>query len=202
MGSSPDRLIERRAAGRGSDSCFTFGPIQCRMPSEPATAQGPIRVREVTLPGVGKKYVFPLDAGGNVAVIVKPDGERQIYHFQDQADRPCDSIQLEPDEAQQLANLLGGAMVASPDLEKLELALGALDLQWLEIDEDAHLAGKTLAEVPLRSETGASVIAILRGNRAIPNPGIHTPFEIGDTVLVVGSPKQCDAAREVIQGSE
>ena len=157
-------------------------------------------MREVTLPGVGKKYVMPLHAGGNLAVVVKPDGVRQLFHFLEHEDRPCDAVLMAPAEAQQVANLLGGAMVASPDLERLELALGALDIEWMEIDEDAALVGKTLADARLRSETGASVIAILRGDVAIPNPSVDTVFQKGDTVVVVGSPKQCDAARDVLEG--
>ena len=170
-------------------------------PLSPAD-DGHLSVREVTLPGVGKKYVMPLRAGGHVAIVVKPDGERQLYHFLQDEDRPCDVVQLDRDEAQQAANLLGEAMVAGPDLEKLELALGALELEWVEISEAAPLAGRTLAEVPLRSRTGASIIAILRGDRHIPNPGVDAVFEAGDTVLLLGSREQCDAARDaLLQGA-
>lgn len=166
--------------------------------ARPAPAAVPIEVRQVTLPGVGTKYVMPLRAGGALAIVVKPDGERQVFHFLDDDDRPHDGVAMERDEAQQLANLLGGAMVAGPDLEKLELALGALELEWVEVGARAPLADRTLAEVPLRSRTGASIIAILRGDQAIPNPGVDTVFRAGDTVLLLGSPEQCRAAREAL----
>ena len=160
----------------------------------------PIRVREVTLPGVGKKFVMPLRDGGNLAIVVKPDGERQMYHFLEDDDRPSDVFKLDREESQQLANLLGGAMTSAPDLEKLELALGALEIEWVTLDENAALAGRTLRNFPLRTQTGASVVAIMRGDTAIPNPSIDAPFEPGDTVLIVGSHEQCEAAREVITG--
>ena len=164
------------------------------------TVQAPIDVREVTLPGVGKKFVMPLRDGGNLAIVVKPDGERQMYHFLEDDDRPSDVFKLDRDESQQLANLLGGAMTSAPDLEKLELALGALEIEWVTLERDAALAGRTLQNFPLRTQTGASVVAIMRGDEAIPNPGVDTVFEPGDTVLIVGSHEQCEAARELISG--
>lgn len=158
----------------------------------------PTHIREATLPGIGKKYVVPLRAGGNLAIIVRPDGERQLYHFQESEDRPCDVITVEQDEAQQLAILLGKPQVSAPDLEKLELALGALEIEWIELEETSLLVGKTLGASQLRKKTGASVVAIMRDDKAIANPDIDAEFRTGDTVLLIGSHAQTAAARDLI----
>ena len=164
------------------------------------TPDASVRINEATLPGVGKKYTMALRDGGNLALIVKPDGERQMYHFLEDEDRPCDVFKVSKDEAQQLANLLGQPMVGAPDLQTLELALGALEIEWLTLGEASELIGQTLRNVPLRSKTGASVIAIMRGEQALPNPSPDTVFEAGDTVLIIGSPEQCHAAQNLILG--
>lgn len=173
------------------------GAYHAGMSDEAAT---PISVREATLPGVGKKYVMPLRTGGNVAIIVRPDGERQLFHFLEDEDRPCDVVKVDKDEAQQLANLLGSAMVGAPDLAELELALGDLEIEWVELHERSDLVGHTLSDSRLRQRTGASVVAILRGEEALPNPGIDTVFEAGDTLLLIGDDDQTEAARRLIEG--
>jgi len=160
----------------------------------------PIDVREATLPGIGKKYVMPLRAGGNVAIIVRPDGERQLFHFLQDDDRPCDVVKVDRDEAQQLANLLGASMVDAPRLDELELMLGALEIEWVPLHASSDLVGRTLADSRLRQRTGASVVAVLRGEQAIPNPPIETVFEADDTLLLIGDDAQTDAARRVIEG--
>ncbi len=163
------------------------------------TTQEDIHIREATLPGVGKKYVMPLRTGGNLAVIVKPDGERQMYHFLEDEDRPCDVIKVDDEEAQQISNLLGRPMVTAPDLEKLELALGEMEIEWVELKESSPLVGRTLNNFPLRTETGASIVAIMRSEQAIPNPDVDTEFQTHDTVLLIGSHAQTAAARELIE---
>lgn len=163
-------------------------------PASPPTSP----VRESTLPGIGKKYTLGLAEGGTIAVIVKPDGERQLYHFLSSDDRPCDVVTLEEDEARQVGALMGTALTAAPDTERLALALGALDIEWLTLDDDSPFLGKTLGESDLRKTTGASVIAVIRNDRATPNPPPETVFSAGDTLLIIGSPEQCDAARTTI----
>lgn len=158
------------------------------------------KVMESTLPGVGKKYVIRLDEGGHIAVIVKPDGERQLYHFLEDEDRPCDVLTLESAEAQQVAMLLGAQLIAAPDHEELQLALGQLDLEWVVLDEGSPLVGKTLLESQLRKRTGASVVAVLRDGEAIANPPIDTRFAVGDTVVIIGTPEQGEAARQALEG--
>lgn len=159
----------------------------------------PIPVREATLPGIGKKYTMPLRAGGAMAIVVRPDGERQLFHFLEDEDRPCDVVKVERDEAQQLANLLGTAMVGAPELDKLELVLGALEIEWVPVDEDSSMVGRTLGASRLRQRSGASVVAVLRGDEAIPNPPIDTVFAAGDTLLLIGDDEQTDAARRLIE---
>ena len=162
------------------------------------TTEESITIREATLPGVGKKYVMPLRTGGNLAVIVKPDGERQMYHFLEEEDRPCDVIKVDDEEAQQIANLLGRPMVTAPDLEKLEFALGEMEIEWVELTSASPLVGRTLGNFPLRTETGASIVAIMRSEQAIPNPDVDTEFREHDTVLLIGSHAQTAAARELL----
>lgn len=158
------------------------------------------QVREATLPGVGKKYVLPLRAGGNVAIIVRPDGERQLFHFLQDEDRPCDVVKVDKDEAQQLANLLGASMVGAPALDELQLVLGSLEIEWVTLHATSDLVGHTLAESRLRQRTGASVVAVIRGETAIPNPPIETVFSAEDTLLLIGDDAQTEAARAVIEG--
>lgn len=166
------------------------------MPESRATRS---KVKESTLPGVGKKYVMPLAAGGNIALVVRPDGERSLFHFLEDEDQPCDVLKFSREEAQQVANLMGEALVAPPDLDKLELALGALEIEWVDLDKRSPLVGQSLGSTRLRARTGASVVAVMRDGSAFANPDVDFTFRAGDTVLVVGSQQQCDAARELME---
>jgi K+/H+ antiporter YhaU regulatory subunit KhtT len=68
-------------------------------------------------------------------------------------------------------------------------------VEWLRVTEDSPLAGRTIQDAAVRSRTGASVIAILRAGRPIPNPGPGEVVEPGDTLLVVGDRRQVQQLR-------
>jgi TrkA domain protein len=44
------------------------------------------------------------------------------------------------------------------------------------------------------------VVAVIRGDRAIPGPEPEFTFEAGDTVLVMGSDDAADRARAILTG--
>jgi CPA2 family monovalent cation:H+ antiporter-2 len=59
-------------------------------------------------------------------------------------------------------------------------------------------SGKLIREVPLRSMTGASIVAVERAGRPIINPGPDEELQIGDQLLLLGDREQLAAAARMI----
>ncbi|MDY7094437.1 MAG: cation:proton antiporter, partial [Acidobacteriota bacterium] len=101
----------------------------------------------------------------------------------------------------------GYAMLRAPALTEgvseavLEaLAAGTTDLYRLEADSPA--VGQSLRDLDLRRRTGATVIAVVRGETPHPSPLPDTLLEGGDTLVLVGSHEEIDRAFEILGGGE
>jgi CPA2 family monovalent cation:H+ antiporter-2 len=64
------------------------------------------------------------------------------------------------------------------------------------------VADRTLAELNLRGETGATVLAIVRQGEQVLVPSGHDRVRAGDVLAVAGSEDAIAAAREVIARPE
>jgi CPA2 family monovalent cation:H+ antiporter-2 len=67
------------------------------------------------------------------------------------------------------------------------------------MEENFFAAGKTLAQVELRGKTGATVLAITRGETGIPAPSKAEQMLPGDQLVLVGSKAALDAAIELLE---
>ena len=85
---------------------------------------------------------------------------------------------------------LSGALGAMPQMTVDRIAL----------DANAVAAGKSLAQLKLRSRTGALVLSIRREDSDVPTPDPRFRLAPGDVLTVVGQPGQIDAARALLQG--
>ena len=74
-----------------------------------------------------------------------------------------------------------------------------IDTDWTRVPEGSPMAGKTIGALGIRSKTGASVVALIRGDKVLPNPGPEVAFASGDVVGTVGSPDQRAAFRKLLQ---
>ena len=74
-----------------------------------------------------------------------------------------------------------------------------IDTDWMRVPEGSAMSGKTIGELGIRSKTGASVVALIRGDKVLPNPGPEVAFAPGDVVGAVGSPGQRAAFRKLAQ---
>lgn len=56
----------------------------------------------------------------------------------------------------------------------------------IEIDDGSQLIGRTITETKFWQNTGATIIAIKRGDTLILSPGPYGGFEKGDAIFVIG----------------
>ncbi|MBZ0136176.1 MAG: cation:proton antiporter [Planctomycetes bacterium] len=65
--------------------------------------------------------------------------------------------------------------------------LGELKIESYQVNDSVFANGKTLADMHLRTKTGANVIAISRGGEVIEHPAPDMPMKTGDVVHLLGS---------------
>jgi K+:H+ antiporter len=73
-----------------------------------------------------------------------------------------------------------------------------IETEWLRLPQGSAIAGKTIDELRVRSKTGASVVAVVRGDEVLPNSGPEVALEDGDVVGVLGTPDQQAAFRALV----
>jgi CPA2 family monovalent cation:H+ antiporter-2 len=82
-----------------------------------------------------------------------------------------------------------------------QLARRTLEIEWLSVSAESPLTGRTLSDTQIRSQTGASIVAILRGDELITNPGPDHVFQENETLAVLGTPEQRTALEKLIGGT-
>lgn len=76
------------------------------------------------------------------------------------------------------------------------------ELQTLEIPPGAVMIARKLRDIPLRGQTGASIVAIERADQRLINPGPDEVLLPGDRVLLLGTPEQLPAACDLLAATQ
>ena len=156
-------------------------------------------IREVKLPGVGVRYEFETAERKRIGVISHRTGLREIYVSRpDDPDEFRRVLELTPDDARTLAELLGATRVAQ-QLAELQQRIEGLVIDWLPVREDSAYAGRTIGDARIRTRTGVSVVAIVRGDEAVPAPGPDERLDNGDYLVVVGTARGVEQAVELLR---
>ncbi|MBZ0263482.1 cation:proton antiporter [bacterium] len=71
-----------------------------------------------------------------------------------------------------------------------------MDLHWLKLEDDSIYTRKTLMESRIRSETGVSVVAIIRAEEVLPNPSPDFQLLPDDILGVIGTNEQVHQLKE------
>jgi CPA2 family monovalent cation:H+ antiporter-2 len=78
--------------------------------------------------------------------------------------------------------------------ENIRLALNAAGAETVRIPEGSPAIGRNLAELDLRVNTGATIIAVVREGETIISPGADFRLQALDTAVLLGSPESIEKA--------
>lgn len=156
-------------------------------------------IQEVKLPGVGVRYEFETAEGNRIGVISHRTGMREIYISRtDDPDEFKRVLGLSSDDARTLAELLGATRVAE-QLAELQQRIEGLVIDWLPVREDSPYADRTIGDARIRTRTGVSVVAIVRGEHAVAAPGPDETLVAGDYLVVVGTARGVEETVELLR---
>ncbi len=157
-------------------------------------------IYETPLPGIGVRYEFQADSGDHVGVVVRRDGKRDFALYDREDPDSCrGTVELSEADSAALVELLGGTSITSR-LEGLRHQIEGLAIEWVTMPRDGGLTGRTIADGRIRTETSASIVAVIRGEDGNPGPGPDFLLEAGDTVLVMGSDAAVRKATAILVG--
>lgn len=159
-------------------------------------------VKEHDLPGVGKKFALSTRGGDRLTLIIHNSGHRELYLFETGEDFPACAVRMEDAEARKLGTLLAGAYFQPTPSESMDMILGQMAVEWIKVRPESPLAGTSIGGAAVRKRTGASIIAVLRGGDALPNPGPEHVITAGDTLVVVGERAQVRRLDALLRGEE
>jgi TrkA domain protein len=154
-------------------------------------------VTEVRLPGVGVRHEFTTADGERVGVLALRNGRHEIVVYdREDPDRCRAMLHLSVDDTRTLAELLGAPHL-SEALAAIQRVEG-LAIAWVTVAPTSAAAGSTIGEGRFRARTGASIVAVLRGDTTVPGPGPDQRLEAGDIAVAVGTPAGLGELRELL----
>ncbi len=97
----------------------------------------------------------------------------------------------------------GYEMLRSPSLQRVEMsnlnaALHAATTETVKLNHTSPVVGKNLGELDLRNATGATLIAVVRGDDTKIGPGASYKLQENDLLILFGKPENIERAIRVL----
>ncbi|MER6953417.1 TrkA C-terminal domain-containing protein [Streptomyces sp. NPDC000618] len=157
---------------------------------------GAPRLSSTPLPGIGVRYDLTTRENRRLSVVAHRDGQRTISAYRkDDPDACALSARLTAEEAATLIDALLPAHHTPNLLSTTGLGLVA---ERIELSATSHWNGRLLGETRMRTETGVSIVAVLRRAEAIPSPTPGFRLAGGDTLILIGTREGVEAAAAIL----
>ena len=164
----------------------------------PARQDGLVDVEETALPGVGLRYDFETAEGQRVAVVSRRTGKQElVLYAQDDPDRAEIVIPLTATEADTLAEILGAPRIVER-LSDLHRQVEELIVEQVLVPAGSLYEGRPLGDTRARTRTGASIVAVVRGEKVSASSRPDFVLRVGDVLIVVGTDEGVRGVEEIL----
>lgn len=157
-------------------------------------------VTEVLLPGVGLRYEFTSRRGERVGVVARRTGDFELVVYEGaDPDEGRSVLQLNSEEADTVAEILGAPRIAERFADLTKEVPGLISGQ-IEVRQGSTYDGRPLGATRARSRTGASIVAVVRGDEVIASPTPQEDLRGGDVLVVIGTREGITGVEQIIGG--
>jgi len=154
------------------------------------------RMSTTPLPGIGVQYDLTTREQRHLSVIAHRNGARTVNVYRsDDPDACAQSLRLTEPETASLIDALAPSHHSPNLLSTTDLGLVA---ERIELSSVSHWNGRVLGDTRMRTDTGASIVAVLRRAEAIPSPTPDFRLAGGDTLIVIGTREGVETAAEIL----
>ncbi len=157
-------------------------------------------ITESDLPGVGKKFEVDLEADGETLVIVVHNtGKREVYVKPDEGADSEQVFELSDQLARKVGSILEGAYFQPIQTEERATTLGnGTIIEWFDVEGGATLEGETIGDILENERINAAIVAVQRGEEAIPASSPDKQLRADDTVVAVGTNDDLEAFKRLL----
>ena len=157
-----------------------------------------MEIRETRLPGVGLRYEFDNADGDRIGVIAQRGGECEVLVYSGaDPDTGRRVFRLTGDEAEAMAQILGAPRMVESYAD-LTREIPGLHSGQIPVPAQSPYAGRRLGETRARTRTGASIVAVVRGDQVLASPGPEEVLHPRDVLVVIGTDDGIAAVRQLI----
>ena len=142
---------------------------------------------------IGADQVIPEEFETSIEIFVRVLEE---YHIP----RNLIDAQIKVIRAERYSMLRGVSRTPS-SLQKITEILKAGTVETFFVSSDSSIWGKSLKDLNLRKETGATIIAVVRGEKSFVSPPPEFVINEGDILVLVASHADMDKAFDYLRGA-
>lgn len=157
-------------------------------------------ISEEDLPGIGRRYEIVVGGGQRIVLVIHHSGRRDLYVMDGDRDEPACAVELTDDQARTMGAILGGAFLRPTIAQEIEDLIGELVVDWVMLPERASAVGKSISDLEIHRRGGMSLVALVRGKRAIMPPDPEEVFQSGDRIVVMGRREDMPRFLELVIG--
>lgn len=117
-------------------------------------------------------------------------------------DRHTIESQIEKIRRQGYEMLRSSSSTQRIQMANLKAALHEATTETIKLNETSPVVGKNLGELNLRGQSGATLIAVVRGDETKISPGASYKLQAGDILVLFGKPEKIERAIRILQPEE